>query len=212
MAQKIETKVTYVDDLDPSQDATTSKTFEIGTRKFSIDLCEANAERFKSDFDAWTNGLVKRTFTVGKKLYTRWLGPDDAKAFDGMVAYWSKAAKRVRDGETTTRPAPKARLRGTLETILPEPVPGQSWWMDPPRPISTKTAKAFSDARGIVRAWARKNGWPDLGERGIVPHAAYERWFTEVWSAMDAPSWDQLGREAAGSGGKRARRPRRRTK
>lgn len=27
-----------------------------------------------------------------------------------------------------------------------------------------------------IRAWARKNGWPDLGDRGRIPEAVREAW------------------------------------
>ncbi|WP_370943963.1 histone-like nucleoid-structuring protein Lsr2 [Amycolatopsis sp. cg5] len=214
MAQKIQTIISTVDDLDDSQDATTTRAFDLGSRKFTIDLCEDNAERFDSDFAEWTTDLKKRTFAVGKKSYTRWLPAEDAERFDRMVAFWSKAARRVRedaDDPAELRPA-DGRGQGPLETIIPVPVKGQPWWMDPQRPFSRSTGEAFASARRRVREWARRNGWPDLGERGMVPREAYDRWVDEVWSTMDSPSWEQLNQTSPTPDGKRNGKPRRRTK
>ncbi|QWF78663.1 Lsr2 dimerization domain-containing protein [Amycolatopsis sp. CA-230715] len=213
MAQKIQTIISTVDDLDNSQDATGSRAFEVGARKFLIDLCDENAARFDRDFLEWTIGLKKRTFALGKKTFTRWLSEEDAELFDRMVSFWTKAARRVRDDddEPSAQLPVDGRGKGPLETIIPVPVRGQPWWMDPPRPFSRATLEGFAAARRRVREWARGHGWPDLGERGAVPREAYERWFDDVWSAMDSPSWEQLDREAPAPG-RRASKPRRRTK
>ncbi|GAA1961634.1 Lsr2 dimerization domain-containing protein [Amycolatopsis minnesotensis] len=212
MAQKIQTIISTVDDLDNSQEATGSRAFEVGSRKFLIDLSDDNAARFDSDFKEWTTGLKKRTFALGKKTYTRWLSEEDAELFDRMVSFWTKAARRVRDDDD--EPAHvliDGRGKGPLETIIPVPVRGQTWWMDPERPFSRSTGEGFAAARLAVRRWAREHGWPELGERGMVPHEAYDRWFDEVWSAMDSPSWEQLARETPDPG-RRASKPRRHTK
>jgi hypothetical protein len=40
-----------------------------------------------------------------------------------------------------------------------------------------RSARRSSTSNAEIRAWARKNGWPDLGERGRIPadaQAAYE--------------------------------------
>ncbi len=214
MAQKIETIVSYVDDVDASCEATTARTFEVGARSYEIDLGDENAARLDRDFSEWTTGWKKRVFTVDRKQYTRWLRPEDIERFDTMVAYWSKFARRVREdeGARETRPRVDGRSGTPLATIVPVPVQGQPWWMDPPRPMSRETTRLFGEARRLVREWARGNGWPDLGERGVVPRAAYERWFEEVWSILDDPSWETLAEQVLSSGARRSGKPRRRSK
>ncbi|OXM69594.1 Lsr2 dimerization domain-containing protein [Amycolatopsis vastitatis] len=248
MAQKIQTIITIVDDLDGSQEATTSRTFDVGTRRFAIDLCDSNADQFDADFREWTTGLKKRTFAIGRKSYTRWLRPDEAERFDAAfrewttglkertfavgqrsytrwlppdeaeqfdlaVSRWIKAAKRVSGNNDEEPPESSAPGRGRepLETIVPVPVKGQQWELDPPRPISRATTRAFNLARRTVRNWARNNGWPDLGERGRIPREAYERWVDEVWLAMDDPSWERLEQQPVPApASARSRKPRRR--
>ncbi|WP_103344029.1 Lsr2 dimerization domain-containing protein [Amycolatopsis sp. CA-126428] len=213
MAQRIQTIITIVDDLDGSQEATTSRFFDVGSRRFVIDLCDANAEQFDAQFREWTSGLRKRTFALGRKTYTRWLPPEEAARFDAMVAEWSRAAKRIveEDVEEHAPDRSDGRGQGPLEAIIPVPAKGQRWWIDPPRPHSRRTGQAFGLARRLVREWARDHGWPELGTRGVVPHEAYERWVEEVWLATDDPSWDRIQQQPVPDpGGGRAARPRRR--
>ncbi|WP_410661983.1 histone-like nucleoid-structuring protein Lsr2 [Amycolatopsis sp. lyj-84] len=194
MAQKIETIVSYVDDVDSSCEATTARTFEVGARSYVIDLGDENAARIDRDFAEWTTGWRKRTFAYGRKTYTRWLRPDEVERFDTVMAFWTKAARRLKEDETSQdgQPVADGRSGGPLPVITPVPAQGQQWWMDPPRPLSRETTRRFSEARRAVREWARDNGWDDLGTRGVVPRSAYERWFNEVWSTMADPSWENL--------------------
>ncbi|MFD6073840.1 Lsr2 dimerization domain-containing protein [Amycolatopsis lurida] len=214
MAQKIETIVSYVDDVDASLEATTARTFEVGARSYVIDLGEENAARIDADFTEWMTGWRKRTFTYNRKQYTRWLRPDEVERFDAMTSYWTKAARRLKDDETghDGTPSVDGRSGGPLPTITPVPVQGEAWWMDPPRPLSRETTRRFSEARRAVRDWAKHNGWDDLGTRGIVPRAAYERWVNEVWSTMADPSWESLAEHPPSSGAAKATKPRRRSK
>jgi len=40
----------------------------------------------------------------------------------------------------------------------------------------TSTASRSGGDLKEIRAWARKNGWPDLGDRGRIPQAVREAW------------------------------------
>lgn len=40
----------------------------------------------------------------------------------------------------------------------------------------TSTSRAGTTDLKEIRAWARKNGWPDLGDRGRIPEAVREAW------------------------------------
>jgi hypothetical protein len=179
VAQKIQTIVSTVDDLDESRVAT-------------------------NDLDESRVATKRRVFGVGKRRYAIDLCDENAERFDQQMSYWVKAARRIKDQDREpSSPVPSSHL----ETIVPVPVKGQPWWMDPPRPLSRATTEKFTSARRRVREWARKNGWPNLGERGAVPHRAYDLWFDEVWSRMENPSWEAL--EQAEADSRRSSKPRR---
>ncbi|WP_158883946.1 Lsr2 dimerization domain-containing protein [Amycolatopsis anabasis] len=176
MAQRVQTIVSVVDDLDNSVPATRTRTFAVGRRRYKIDLSEENAERF-----------------------------------DREMRFWTKAAERLpHDDEPWPDSGRHRSTESPLETIVPVPVKGQAWWSDPPRPFSRATQELFADARRRVRRWALVNGWSNLGARGMVPREAYDRWFDEVWSALDEPSWEALDAAEAEAHDSAARPARRR--
>lgn len=39
------------------------------------------------------------------------------------------------------------------------------------------TAVVTAKNRAVLRAWARKNGWPNLGTHGRIPEEAYDAFF-----------------------------------
>jgi hypothetical protein len=164
-------------------------------------------EMIRSVVDDLDNSLTatrKRTFAVGKRRYEIDLSDENAARFDREFGFWVKAARRLPDAgeEPGADMQRRAGAASVPDLILPVPVQGQEWWMDPPRPFSRQTGEAFAEARRFVRDFARTHGWPDIGERGMVPRDAYRRWFDEVWSQMDEPSWGELrenqARAAAG--------------
>lgn len=188
MAQRVKVIVDCIDDLDESTPATTTRTFRVhGRRGREIDLCEENAAQFDEQFAEWTQGRMRRRFTVGGQEHELWLTPEEAERFDAMVEFWTSKSRKV-EVDKDRRPG---RVRTShLPTIEPKPTKGERWWLNPSPPFSRETARAFTRARKIVREWARWNGWPALGTRGVVPRAAYEQWFDKVWSTLDEPTWD----------------------
>lgn len=225
MAQKIEVIVSTVDDFDGTDGATETRKFGVGRAKNRvIDLTEANAGRFDEVIAQWTTQRVKRTLTVGRKVHELALTPADADAFDADMAEWLEAARRHDKAERQTAPtgaaqdAPKTAPRtpvaappgadGTLDPQAPDapgmdavvPVVGDEWWRG--------TDDAHKRARKIVRRWAKSHGFPDIGERGRIPTAAYDKWVAKVWSTLDNPSWPEAERQSSAY---RRRRPRRTT-
>ena len=151
------------------------------------------------DLDNTLPATKRRYFSVGKRRYKLDLTDENAEKFDLAFNEWIRHAKRLTD---EVEPTGGATPVGAIE---PTPVKGSRWWTDPPRPASRATGEAFASARRRVRDWARSNGWPDLAERGTVPHDAYDRWYDEVWAAMDTPSWAELDRREAESERRRKR-------
>lgn len=134
------------------------------------------------DLDNTQAATEQRSFGVGKHRYEIDLCPENAERFDRDFGFWVEAARRV------------GVKKAALETIQPLPEKGRKWWEDPSRPFNRPTGDAFSDARRVVRMWARDNGWPDLRDRGVVPRDAYDAWYDAVWSTLDPPTWDELKR------------------
>lgn len=91
-----------------------------------------------------TPAVATHKFSIEGQPYVLDLGEDAEKDFDQFVTYWLNYA----NPDNSVKPAKASKSRGA------------------------SSSKAPTGNTAVLRAWAKANGWPDLGTRGRIPQEA----------------------------------------
>lgn len=104
-----------------------------------------------------TPAVQTHHFTFEGAPYVLDLGEESNKGFEEFKQYWLQFA----NPDTSAKPskAPKSR---------------------------SGTSKPASGDTATLRAWAKANGWPDLGERGRIPQDAKDAFIVAGQPGLEA--------------------------
>jgi len=121
---------------------------------------------------------------VGRQEYVIDLNAAHLEKLSATLTQWASHARKADRAPTVVRPttpADEASDRGHL--------PRQEWFT-PDEVYSKKDLAVWTSMRNDARAWAKANGWPDLGTRGRVPDQAYVAWKKAMgWTGHIFDEW-----------------------
>jgi hypothetical protein len=128
--------------------------------------------RLVDDIDPTVDADRTITFGLAGKHYQIDLSDAHAQQLEAEIGHWAQFARRAGSvPKTLTRP----RAAGKDDTDVPTAAPEGQWWRTPPD-ADISTQEKFKKLRQQIREWGKHNGFPSLGDRGVLPYALYTKW------------------------------------